>query len=427
MDAEEKMTIDERYKYLRLIRSRYRQADRRVRTQLLDEMETLTGLHRKSLIRLINGPLKRRPRCRQRGAVYRADFDDALRVIAETADYICAERLTPGLVQLADHLEAHGELTLSEGLRQQLGCVSISTVRRRLNRIRQDEPRLPSKKRRWTPSWHREIPAKRISWKVREPGYFEADLVHHSGPDSSGEFVCTLQMIDVATGWSERAAILGRSYLVMEDAFRRILHRLPFPVREVHSDNGSEFFTNHLRRFWGDLVRKVELSRSRLNNKNDNRFVEQKNSTLVRAYLGVERLDTVDQTIALNLLYDQMWLYYNFFQPVMRLQEKTYVPASEGKASRVKRRYDKARTPFDRLCETDALLPEHRAQLEALRAHTNPRRLRQEIYDGISQLFCLPGAVEGQPQDVRETLYTVLGPSKESPVTLSFDRMMSLR
>ena len=146
----------------------------------------------------------------------------------------------------------------------------------------------------------------------------------------------------------------------------------------------------------------------------------------MRAYLGFERLDTVGQTIALNLLYDQMWLYYNFFQPVMRLQEKTYVPASKGNSSRVKRRYDKARTPFDRLCETDDLLPEHRAQLETLRSHTNPRRLRQEIYGGISQLFRLPGAVEGEPQDVRETLYTVLGPSKESPVTLSFDRMMLL-
>jgi len=426
MDTEEKMTIDERYKYLRRFLPRYRHADRKARTKLLDEMENLTGLHRKSLIRLINGPLKRRPRRRQRGAVYKADFDDALRVIAETADYICAERLTPGLVQLADHLEAHGEVTLSEGLRQQLGCVSVSTVRRRLNRIRQDEPRLPRKKRRWTPSWHRDIPAKRISWKVRKPGYFEADLVLHCGPEPSGEFICTLQLIDVATGWSERAALLGRSYLVMEDGFRRILHRLPFPVREVHSDNGSEFFSDHLRRFWGDLMRKVQLSRGRRRKSNDNRFVEQKNSTLVRAYLGFERLDTVDQTIALNLLYDQMWLYYNFFQPVMRLQEKIYVPASEGKPSRIKRRYDKARTPFDRLCETDGLLPEHRAQLEALRSHTNPRRLRQAFYDGISQLFRLPAAVEGEPQDVRETLYTVSGPSHESPVTLSFDRMKLL-
>jgi len=427
MNTEEMMTIDERYKYLRLIQARYHRANRKARRQLLDEMEAVTSLHRKSLIRLINGPLKRRPRRRQRGAVYKADFDDALRVIAETADYICAERLTPGLVQLADQLEAHGELTISEGLRQQLGRVSVSTVRRRLNRIRQDEPRLPSKKRRWTPSWHRDIPAKRISWKVREPGFFEADLVHHSGPTSSGEFVCTLQMIDVATGWSERAAILGRSYRVMEDAFRRILHRIPFPVLEVHSDNGSEFFTDHLRRFWGDLVRKVQLSRSRRNNTNDNRFVEQKNSTLVRAYLGFERLDTVDQTNALNLLYDKMWLYYNFFQPVMRLRDKIYVRASEGKSSRVKRYYDEARTPFDRLCQTDALLPEHRAQLETLRARTNPRRLRNEIYEEIVQLFSLPGAVQGEPQDIWQTLYTVLGRSKESPVTLSFDRMRSLR
>jgi len=120
-------------------------------------------------------------------------------------------------------------------------------------------------------------------------------------------------MIDVATGWSERVALLGRSYLVMQDAFERIMARLPFPVREIHPDNGSEFLNHHLLRYFGQKLKGAKLTRSRPWQKNDNRFVEQKNDTLVRAYLGHERLDTAAQTQALNALYDQMWLYYNLF------------------------------------------------------------------------------------------------------------------
>jgi len=101
-------------------------------------------------------------------------------------------------------------------------------------------------------------------------------------------------MIDVATGWSERAATLGRSHLVIRDAFQRIQARLPFPVLEVHPDNGSEFLNYHLRRFWKEAAEHIELSRSRAWQKNDNRFVEQKNDTLVRAYLGYDRLDSVE-------------------------------------------------------------------------------------------------------------------------------------
>ncbi len=212
------------------------------------------------------------------------------------------------------------------------------------------------------------------------------DLVYHGGASPSGQYVHTLQMIDVATGWSERVAVLGRSYCVMEDGFGRALARFPFPVLEIHPDNGSEFFNHHLPRFWGQIVQNVQLSRSRPFHKpvlshalsavegeaegNDNPFGEQKNATLTRAYLGNERLDTVAQTLALNQLHDKMWLHYNFFQPVMRLVEKTLIPAAEGRPARVKRRYDQPRTPFDRLCETSAINEEERERLEALRERT---------------------------------------------------------
>ncbi|MGB9880267.1 MAG: integrase, partial [Anaerolineae bacterium] len=390
MPNEEKMTIDERYKYLRIKQKQYVRATRKERSQMLDEMEQVTRLERKTLIRHMKGAIVRKPRRKQRGKAYGAAVDDALRVIAESYDYICAERLTPNLVAMAQHLAAHGELQLTPGLLEQLGEISISTVRRRLQASAHLELwRLPRRKgpRRPNPVI-RDIPMTRIPWDEQEAGHFEVDLVHHSGPSASGDYVHTIQMTDVATGWCEQVAVLGRSQRAMEDGFRRILARLPFPVREIHPDNGSEFFNHHLVRFWKEAIQGVRLSRSRPFHKNDNRFVEQKNFTQVRAYLGQERLDTVAQTSLLNQLYDKLWLYYHFFQPVMRMSEKETSTKADG-SMYIQRRFDQPRTPFERLCAANTLTPEKRAELEQLRQQTNPRRLREEIYKLLDELFAL--------------------------------------
>ncbi len=424
MSTDDKMSINERRKYLRTMQKRYRRARRQERSKLLDEMEAVTEKHRKSLIRLMGSDLERKPRRRQRGRTYGAEVAHALGVIAESLDWVCPERLQPNLVWMAKHLAEHRELEITSALLDKLGTVSISTVQRIVSRQPRDRPRLPRKGPGRANRLRREIPAQRIPWQQQKPGHFETDLVHHCGVSASGHYVHTLQVIDVATGWSERVAVLGRSYLVMQDAFRRILKRLPFPVLEVHPDNGSEFLNHHLLRFWDKAVPGVRLSRSRAWHKNDNRFVEQKNSTLVRAYLGYDRLDTVEQTNLLNALYDKMWLYYNFFQPVMRLSEKIVLPADNGRPSRVKRRFDDAQTPFDRLCATDVLSAQQQQQLRTLRDATNPRQLRQHIYALLDQLFVLPLASPGSTQDVYLTLFDPPNFTKgeDIPVTLSNDR-----
>jgi len=225
------------------------------------------------------------------------------------------------------------------------------------------------------------IPMKRIPWDTADPGHFEVDLVHHSGPRSDGEFVHTFQMIDVATGWSERVAILGRGQRAMEVGTRQILARLPFPVKELHPDNGPEFLNHHLVRIWGEEITGLTLTRSRPYQKNDNRFVEQKNDTLVRAYLGQARLDTAEQCTALNALYDQMWVYYNLFQPVLHLVEKTH------DGVRTRRRWDDAQTPFARLLATNTLDSAVRERLVRLYAETNPRALRHTIQAGLHVLL----------------------------------------
>jgi hypothetical protein len=405
MAADEKMSIDERYKYLRKMQKRYHRASRQGKNELLDEMQVVTELHRKSLIRLMGRQLERRPRRRERGRTYGPEVRCALGVIAESLDHICAERLQPNLVWMAQHLAAHGELRVTDDLLEKLGRVSISTVQRLLAEQPREEPRLPRKGPEQANRLARQIPAQRLPWQLQEPGHFEVDLVHHCGISASGHYVHTLQMIDVATGWSERVALLGRSYLVVRDGFARILARLPFPVLEVHPDNGSEFLNDHLLRFWKDVARIEHLSRSRPWHKNDNRFVEQKNDTLVRRYLGYDRLDTVEQTLLLNQLYELMGLYYNGFQPVMRLAEKTVLPAHNGRPARIKRRFDEARTPFDRLCATGQLDKRQRQHFEALRDQTNPRQLRLDIYALLDQLFALPNAPDGSTQDVYLTLF----------------------
>ena len=415
MCSEERMTIDEQRKYLGAMKKRYVRANRKTKAQLLDEMEAVTWMHRKSLTRLMNSSLERKPRRKQRGRRYGADVDYALQIVYESFDYICAERLTPNLVWMAKHLDAHGELRTTPELLEQLAQISISSVQRRLGGMKRDRARLPRRRPRAN-TLTRDIPMLRLPWNIEQPGHFETDLVHHCGVSASGEYVCTLQMVDVATGWSERRAVLGRSQRVMEHAFRRILARLPFPVLEIHPDNGGEFFSHHLLRLWGEVVQGVKLSRSRPFHKNDNPRVEQKNATLVRAYLGDRRLDSVPQSIALNVLYDKMWAYYNR-QPVMHLAEKKVI-REPGKPVRVRRKHDQPATPFVRLCETSAILPEHKAQLEALRDSINPLRLRQDIYDAIDAIFKLPAAVPG----VTENVHLTLTDGEDRWLNLAFNR-----
>jgi hypothetical protein len=170
----------------------------------------------------------------------------------------------------------------------------------------------------------------------------------------------------------------------MAGGFEHVLRRRPFAVRELHPDNGPEFLNAHLVRFWGAQLPGLRLSRSRPYHKNDNRFVEQKNGSLVRAYFGNARLDTPAQCAALNALYERMWLYYNVFQPVLHLVEKITV------GTRLRQRWDTAQTPYERLAATTALSAAQQAALDTLYQTTNPRALRREIHARIEAIL-LPG------------------------------------
>lgn len=393
MPADVHLTLDERRKCLQLMQPIYRKATKTERGRILTYLEDQTHLNRKTLVRLLGGDLQRHPRQTKRQRTYGPAVDDALRIIAESWDYPCAERLTPDLAWMASHLAQHGELHVDPGLIEQLGAISVSTVRRILTRIHQDEPRLARPRPSGPNAALRNVPMHVIPWDTSTPGHFEADLVHHCGTETDRQYMHTVQLVDVATGWSERYATLGRSYSRMQEAFGHILARLPFPIIELHPDNGSEFFNAYLLEFWAKEVASAHLTRSRPFHKNDNRFVEQRNSSEVRAYFGTRRLDTSSQVWCANRIYDKLWVYYNLFQPILRLVEKTVIPV-DGGGFTTKLRHDVAKTPFDRLCATDVLTPEKRESLERLRDQTNPRQLRQEIYTLLERTLALPCAAD---------------------------------
>jgi hypothetical protein len=382
MPADDAMTIEERRKYLRKQAPRYWGANRTEKGRLLGEMEAITGLHRKSLIRLLGQPsLERRRSTTRRGRSYGLEVERVVAVVWESLDYVCAERLQPALSATAAHLARFGECQLTPTVAGQLETISVATLGRMLTRLGRPVSRLPQRGPEQANRLRQATPMRRIPWETVEPGHLEVDLVHHAGGTSAGEYAHTLQLIDVATGWSERVALLGRSQRAMEAAFRQVLARIPFPILELHPDNGSEFFNAHLVRLFGAELTGLTLSRSRPYHKNDNRFVEQKNATLVRAYLGSMRLETPEQVAALNALYDQGWIYYNLFQPVLHLAEKTIVDG------RLRRRWDSAQTPYERLRATAALDAVQRDQLDARYAQTNPRALRRAIERDLRQLW----------------------------------------
>ena len=382
MPTEDEMTLDERRKYLKRMKPRSMKAKRGERSALLSEMEQVTGMHRKSLTRLLHAEsLERKkrqsPRCRSYGKA----VEEVIVSVWESLDYICAERLTPILLTMAQHLARLGVVKLTREVEEQLQTISRATVSRVLRAYRSRRRRLPQKGAERANQVTKGVPMGRLAWDLKEPGHFEVDLVYHSGESTTGEHGHTIQMVDVATGWSERVAVMGRGQRAMEAGFEHLLSRLPFAVVELHPDNGSEFFNAHLVRYWKEKVVGVQLSRSRPYQKNDNRLVEQKNDTLVRQYFGDLRFDRPEQIAAMNALYEQMWLYYNLFQPVMHLIEKTAV------GDKVRRKWDQACTPFERLKATGKLSTEQEQRLQTLYEQTNPRHLREEIYQGLAQLW----------------------------------------
>ena len=216
-------------------------------------------------------------------------------------------------------------------------------------------------------------------WNEKQAGFVEIDLVGHDGGDSSSDYCQTLDVTDVASGWTETEAVINKAQVWVFDALKSIRAHQPFPLHGIDSDNGSEFINNHLLRYC--LQEKITFTRGRSGKKNDGCFVEQKNYSVVRRAVGYARYDSATQLHLLNELYGHLRLYTNYFQPVMKLLSK------ERNGARVKKKYDKPKTPYQRLMDMPDISPKIKQRLKSEYVTLNPAQLKREITRLQERLF----------------------------------------
>jgi len=380
------LTMKERKAVTAVLRARYRRASKKQKGHLLDELIALTGYNRWYAVGLLrsHGPApggrRVEARARRRARRYDAAVLVALRQVWVIMDCMCGKRLAAVLPEMIAVLERHGELQLDPGTRQKLCAISAASIdrllvaeRRRLN-VRGRSGTKPG-----TLLKH-QIPIRTFAeWDQTQPGFVEIDLVGHDGGLARGDFCQTLDVTDVASGWTEAQAVINKAQVWVFEALQRIRARLPFALHGIDSDNGSEFINDHLLRY--TRQERITFTRGRAWKKNDGCFVEQKNYSVVRRTVGYARYEGHAHVRLLNELYAQLRLYTNFFQPVMKLLTK------ERTGAKVKKTYDRPRTPYQRLCGSTALSKHAQQQLRAQYADLNPAELKHNIVRLQSRLL----------------------------------------
>jgi transposase InsO family protein len=357
------------------MRKRYRSTQgRKAKSALLDELVDVAGFDRKYAITLMNKRPPRRPAAGKKRSGRPRAYRHCLHVVEvawEALDYCCAERLHPQLVPIAEALARHDEIDLTREAREELARISRATLARRLMEMPRGKPRLARSGPHPSRVVQSQVQVDRYRWNEGRPGALEVDLVEHNGRSTGGHYACTLSVVDVVTGWSARRAVMGKSQAVVLQALEGLLTAWPSIVWALHSDNGSEFLGRHLIRYCEKHG--ITFHRSRPYRKNDNAHVEQKNRQLVREVVGYDRIDTPTGLAWLNALYDTLDVYANLVLPNLKVISKTRT------GSKVKKRYDTAKTAFDRLVQLDALLPAKADELTKARANLNPLQLRRTL------------------------------------------------
>jgi hypothetical protein len=381
--------------YAAALRPRYRRAAKKEKQAILDEFCLNTGYHRKSAIRLLaDDPAPSGQRI-GRPKTYGPAVAQALKRLWEVADGICSKRLAPVIPDFLEALERHGEMTLDEGLKGQLCSLSPATIDRRLAPLRPKGLRRPYTPSSASPALKALVPLRTFAeWENVAPGAVQADLVSHCGESTQGFYLTSLVVVDVSTGWVEVEAVWGKGQERVGGGLHRARRRLPFALRELHTDNGSEFINNLLYPYC--LKEGIALSRGRPYKKNDQAYVEQKNWVLVRRMVGYDRYATKAALGALAGVYEALVLYANFFAPLRK------VVAKERLGAKVKKRFDTARTPYQRLLASGVLGEEEAARLRRLYLSLNPVRLRAEIESALERLWAL--AERGQPAKSAQTV-----------------------
>jgi hypothetical protein len=384
-----RLTMKERRSVSAVVAKRYQKSTKKEKSTILGEYTQLTGYNRcyaAFLLRnhgrrmrvnnntvLVGDCRKKVKRIRDR--TYDEQVVRVLKKVWQIMGFICGKRLKPALKEVIPTLEKYKEIELDKTIREKLLKISAATIDRVLAPERKKRSlRARTGTKPGTLLKH-QIPIRTFSeWDEQRPGFVEIDLVGHEGGDPSGDYIQTLDMTDVCTGWTETQAVKNKARVWVFEALKEIRKRLPFKLLGIDSDNGSEFINDHLYGYCEE--EKITFTRARAYRKNDNCYVEQKNYSVVRRAVGYDRYDTPQQLRLLNQLYSRLRLYTNYFQPVMKLEEKIRV------GSKVKKKYDQPKTPYQRVLESPQVEKENRENKEKLNqeyAKLNPAELRRQI------------------------------------------------
>lgn len=377
------MTRDAIEQYAEALRPRYHQQSKQGKAAILTEFCRTTGYHRKSAIRLLNRKQKP-PRGRRRGRprTYGVDLVHPLTVCWHASGYICSKRLAPFMAEMLRHLEDHGELVLTQPMRELLSSMSASTIDRLLRPQRLQRLRRPHVDMRAVSHLRHKVAVLTFAdLRGLSTGYLEADLVLHCGMTTEDFYLTTLVAVDIHTGWTECEAVWGKGQSRVGGAVDRIRRRLPFRLCGLHSDNGSEFINQTLYAYC--QRHDIAFTRSRAHKRNDQPRVEQKNGNLVRQLVGYGRYNTKAAQEKLNEIYQLTRLHTNFFQPNMKLLG---YERRNGKSVKV---YDEAQTPYQRLQTSPAVGPDTLASYQAMYEQLNPLQLYRDMEARLLELWRL--------------------------------------
>lgn len=381
-----RMTVHE---YAAALRPRYRAARRKDKHQILDEFCATTGWHRKAAIRLLNEESRPKTVRGGRPRKYGPEVLEPLQVVWEVGDRMCGKLLKAAMPDLLRALERHGELQMTDEVRALLLEMSASTIDRLLRRrARRLSDLLPRHKAPVSAGLKREVPVRTWGeWQDVKPGELQGDLVLHCGDRLEGFFLSTLSTVDVASGWSQRRPIWGHGMQRVRSGMEHIQRMLPFTLRALHTDNGSEFINRPLIDWCKQ--RDVRFSRGRPYRKNDQAWVEQRNWQSVRRLIGYDRYSSKAAYELLLQLYPLVDLQMNFFRPLRKLVAK------ERQGATVSKRYDEPRTPYQRLVASGVLSAAARDRIDRQLETLNPAELQRQIDRLLHKLWQLADHTEG--------------------------------
>jgi hypothetical protein len=371
----------EKVSYLEAIRKRYIRSNRKDKRLILDEFCAVCGFNRKYAIRLLNRPLNQHKRKRGRKSRYNdPGFLRVLLCIWKASDFMCSSRLKVVIPTWLPFYEQSFE-PLTDQVRSMLLTISRATLDRVLRPLRARYGKglcgtKPSTMLR------NQIPIRTDNWDITRPGFMEADTVAHCGISLAGDFIWSLTMTDIHTAWTECRAIWNKGSHDVIERIQDVESRLPFTLLAFDCDNGSEFLNHHLVRYLADRECPVKFTRSRPYKKNDNAHVEQKNWAHPRHLLGYDRLSDPGLVPLINDLYANEWsLYQNYFCPSVKLLSKIRV------GSKYKKTYDKPKTPFQRIMESDCISLPTKNQLSHCKENLNPFELKKTIERKLKAIF----------------------------------------